>query len=57
MGLSGFHILQDDEEQALNLPGPYGEFDIPLALSSRQYDKNGQLVFPTDEMDSIPGDM
>ncbi|KKA30415.1 hypothetical protein TD95_004581 [Thielaviopsis punctulata] len=56
-GLAGFHILQDDEEEALNLPGPYGTYDLPLALTSQQYDSNGQLVFAQNETDRIPGDV
>lgn len=34
-GQAGFYILTDSQEQALNLPS--GKYDVPLALSSKQY--------------------
>ncbi|KAH7305527.1 hypothetical protein B0I35DRAFT_492912 [Stachybotrys elegans] len=42
-GLAGAYILHDEAEDALNLPSGYGEFDIPLILSSKQYNEDGTL--------------
>lgn len=37
-GLSGFIIIRDTEEQALNLPRTYGVDDFPLVLQTKSYD-------------------
>lgn len=42
-GLSGFYIIEDKQEKALNLPR--GEFEIPLMIQDRRIDKNGQLIY------------
>jgi len=42
-GLSGFFLLRDAEEQAMNLPS--GDFEIPLLLQDRTLDNQGQLVY------------
>ena len=42
-GLAGFFIVSDDEEQAL--PLPKGEFDIPIAIQDRTFDRNNQLQY------------
>src|SRR5215470_7880026 len=39
MGLAGFYLLEDDEQQALGLPK--GEFDIPLMIQSRKFGSDG----------------
>jgi hypothetical protein len=55
MGLSGFYILTDVEEQALGLPT--GDHDIPLSLSARQYAADGSLVFDTNNNTGLWGDI
>lgn len=46
-GQAGFYILTDDDEKASGLP--QGKYDIPLSLSAKQYDNNGQLVSPATQ--------
>jgi spore coat protein A len=47
-GLSGFFLLRDDEERAMDLPS--GDYEIPLLLQDRTLDEEGQLVYaPTHE--------
>lgn len=42
-GLAGLLIVSDEEEKALDLPS--GEFDIPLVIQDRTFDRNNQLVY------------
>jgi FtsP/CotA-like multicopper oxidase with cupredoxin domain len=42
-GLAGMFLIEDDEEQALELPR--GEHDVPLVLQDRTFDADNQLVF------------
>jgi bilirubin oxidase len=55
LGLEGFYFLTDDEEQALNLPT--GKYDVPLALSAKQYSTNGTLVYNSNGNFGLPGDV
>ncbi|KAH7380437.1 Cupredoxin [Phaeosphaeria sp. MPI-PUGE-AT-0046c] len=55
LGLEGFYLLTDDEEEALNLP--MNDYDIPLSLSAKQYSSNGTLVFDATSDYGIPGDV
>ncbi|MGQ7786851.1 multicopper oxidase family protein [Nesterenkonia sp. K-15-9-6] len=43
-GIAGMFILDDDEEQALDLPREYGVDDVPLILQDRSFDSRGRLV-------------
>lgn len=54
-GQAGFYILEDPNESSLNLPS--GAYDIPLALSSKQYQANGDLFSPAGETVSLWGDV
>lgn len=54
-GQAGFYILHDPAEDALNLPA--GNYDLPLALSSKQYNKDGTLFSPASETVSLYGDV
>ncbi|KAB2577214.1 Bilirubin oxidase [Lasiodiplodia theobromae] len=54
-GQAGFYVLEDTNEAALNLPS--GAYDIPLALSSKQYQANGDLFSPVGETVSLWGDV
>jgi spore coat protein A len=66
-GLAGFHIIRDDEEDAL--PLPKGEKDIPLMICDRSFDRDGSFLYPSvdpslqdqpgvedDYMDGVLGD-
>ncbi len=53
-GLAGFHIVQDDEEQAL--PLPRGDRDIPIMITDRSFDANGAMPYPAvDDSFHTPG--
>ncbi|KAL0253072.1 hypothetical protein SLS55_010522 [Diplodia seriata] len=54
-GQAGFYLLHDKAEDALNLPS--GPYDIPIALSSKQYQANGELFSPAGETVSLWGDV
>lgn len=56
-GQAGTYILQDPAEDALGLPSGYGVYDIPLVLSAKQYQSNGQLLSPAGETVSLYGDV
>ena len=43
-GLAGFHLVRDDEEDALALPR--GDRELPLMIADRSFDGNGQLDYP-----------
>lgn len=43
-GLAGFHLVHDDEEDAL--PLPRGHRDIPLMITDRAFDEDGALLYP-----------
>jgi FtsP/CotA-like multicopper oxidase with cupredoxin domain len=66
-GLAGFHIVRDDEEDAL--PLPKDEKDIPLMICDRSFDVDGSFLYPSldpslqgkpgvedDYMDGVLGD-
>ena len=57
MGQAGAYIIQDPAEDALGLPSGYGEFDIPIILASKQYNRDGTLFSPKGETDSLWGDI
>jgi spore coat protein A len=44
-GLAGFHILRDEEEDAL--PRPDGEKDVPLMICDRSFAEDGSLLYPS----------
>src|SRR5215211_6721629 len=44
-GLAGFHIVRDDEEDAL--PLPKDEKDIPLMICDRSFDVDGSFLYPS----------
>ena len=66
-GLAGFHIVRDDEEDAL--PLPKGEKDVPLMICDRSFGEDGSFLYPSldsslqnepgveqDYMDGVLGD-
>ncbi|KAJ3579290.1 hypothetical protein NPX13_g1273 [Xylaria arbuscula] len=56
-GLAGAYIVTDPAEDVLGLPSGYGEFDIPLILSSKFYNQNGTLQSQLEEDTSTWGDV
>ena len=44
-GLAGFHIVHDDEEDAL--PLPKGEKDVPLMICDRSFGEGGSFLYPS----------
>ncbi|MFT7878981.1 MAG: multicopper oxidase family protein [Sulfurimonas sp.] len=42
-GLSGFYIIEDEEEKQLGLPA--GEFELPLVIQDRRFDQHRQLFY------------
>jgi bilirubin oxidase len=47
-GQAGAYILHDAAERSLGLPS--GKYDVPLLLSSKQYNNDGSLYFPDGDM-------
>lgn len=43
MGLAGFYLLRDAQEDALNIPR--GEYEIPLAIQDRSFNPDGSLRY------------
>ncbi|GAA1023667.1 spore coat protein A [Acrocarpospora pleiomorpha] len=54
-GLAGFHLITDDEEEALPLPS--GPRDLPLMIADRAFDRDGSLLYPSvsDDLLDTPG--
>ncbi|MEU0835954.1 multicopper oxidase family protein [Streptomyces sp. NPDC005969] len=46
-GLAGFHLVHDDEEEAL--PLPRGDRDIPLMITDRAFDADGSFRYPATD--------
>ena len=44
MGLAGFHLVRDDEEERLGLP--HGERDLPLMICDRAFAADGSFDYP-----------
>src|SRR5918997_4192204 len=44
-GLAGFHLIRDDEEEALELPT--GERDVPLMICDRAFTEDGAFDYPS----------
>jgi spore coat protein A len=44
-GLAGFHLVRDDEEDALRLPA--GPRELPLMLTDRSFDVDGSFLYPS----------
>jgi FtsP/CotA-like multicopper oxidase with cupredoxin domain len=54
-GLAGFHLIRDDEEQALPLPS--GDRDIPLMVADRSFNQDGSFRSPDTAMEGALGDV
>jgi len=54
MGLAGFYIIRDANENALNLPT--GEYEIPIVIQDRSFNPDGTLKYPADWQEHFFGD-
>jgi FtsP/CotA-like multicopper oxidase with cupredoxin domain len=55
-GLSGFHLVHDDEEDAL--PLPRGDHDLPLMITDRSFGEDGGFRYRTaGHMNGVLGDV
>jgi len=53
-GLAGLFLVSDDEEQAVGLPD--GEYDVPLVIQDRTFDRDNQLVYTSgNRMERMTG--
>jgi len=52
-GLAGLFIIEDDIEDALDLPS--GNFDLPLVLQDRRFDQDNQLLYVNNMHDQTMG--
>ncbi|MEN8250644.1 MAG: multicopper oxidase domain-containing protein [Bacteroidota bacterium] len=52
-GLAGFIIVRDDDEASLELPRTYGVDDFPLAIQTKDFDENNQIVVPSNADDIL----
>lgn len=57
MGQAGVYIVHDPAEDSLGLPSGYGQYDVPLVLTSKQYNEDGTLISIIDEDESVWGDV
>lgn len=53
-GLAGFHLIHDDEEDAL--PLPRGHRDIPLMIADRAFAADGSFLYPAIETGGVSAD-
>lgn len=53
-GLAGFHLIHDDEEDAL--PLPRGRRDIPLMITDRAFAADGSFRYPAAETGGVTAD-
>lgn len=51
-GLSGFYLIRDEVEESFNLPS--GQFEIPLMLQDRLFNRDGSLLYPKAENGTHP---
>lgn len=54
-GLAGVLVIEDEEEQALDLPR--GEYDIPLLIQDLRFDANRQIDYAPTSLDKMVGYM
>ena len=53
-GLAGFHLVHDDDDEAL--PLPRGDRDLPLMITDRSFDAAGAMPYPSlDPTLNTPG--
>lgn len=57
LGLAGFFLVQDDQEQTLNdtLDLEFGRTDLPLMIQDKRFDSTGWLQYAPNDDDVIMG--
>lgn len=53
MGMAGFFMIRDNEEDALSLPS--GEFELPLCIQDRRLQNSKELSYTPSMMDIMAG--
>ena len=53
LGMAGLLLVSDDEERAAGLPA--GEYDVPLVLQDRTFDRDNQFVYLRNRMEQMMG--
>jgi spore coat protein A, manganese oxidase len=51
-GLAGFYQIRDQHERLLNLPS--GQYEIPLMIQDKTFNKDGSLYYPKQPVKPIP---
>jgi spore coat protein A, manganese oxidase len=51
-GLVGTYVVRDRVEESLNLP--HGKYEVPLLISDRMLDQQGQLYYPVSDNPQSP---
>jgi spore coat protein A len=54
LGLAGFYLIRDAQEDALGLPS--GLYEVPLAIQDRSFRADGSLRYPQTDHDHFFGD-
>lgn len=54
MGLAGFYLIRDAQEQSLILPS--GPYEIPLAIQDKKFRSTGEIVYPETWEEEFFGD-
>ncbi|NOY57943.1 MAG: multicopper oxidase domain-containing protein [Calditrichaeota bacterium] len=52
-GLAGLFLVTDEEERALDLPS--GDYDVPIVIQDRTFDRDNQLVYLNNRMQRMTG--
>ncbi len=53
MGLAGFYLIRDPNEQNLGLPS--GSYELPLVIQDRSFNVDGSFYYPSDWQDMFFG--
>jgi spore coat protein A len=51
-GLAGFYLVRDQQERLLNLP--CGQYEIPLIIQDKSFNKDGSLYYPRQPEKPVP---
>jgi spore coat protein A len=51
-GLAGFYLIRDQHDRLLNLPS--GQYEIPLMIQDKTFNKDGSLYYPKQPDKPIP---
>ncbi|MCW9706219.1 multicopper oxidase family protein [Fodinibius salsisoli] len=52
-GLGGLFIIEDEEEQALNLPS--GDYELPLIVQEKRFSDSGEMTYSLNRMARMMG--